>query len=106
MLEGQHGVAGQLNVLVLDKDSEVTGFGKHARCRVGRAVDGERLLTVTADLDAPGSESLPEPDVEQASYLAYEFFERPTRLKLVGREYWESNNGRHLDYEFAVEPNA
>lgn len=106
MLEGQHGVAGQLNVLVLDKDSEVTGFGKHARCRVGRAVDGDRLLTVTADLDAPGSTKLPEPDIEQAEYLAHEFFAHPTRLKLVNREYWEDSRGRHLDYEFAVEPNA
>lgn len=102
MIANMHGVEGQLNVCVLDKDSEVTAFGEHARCRVGRETDGERLLVVTADLDAPGSENLPVPTWEQAETLAQAFFVRHTRLQFLGSDEWTSNRGRHVDFNFDV----
>lgn len=51
MLEGRHNVPGQLNVLVLDVDSEVTNHGRHNRLVVFRGVDDEAdIITVREDL--------------------------------------------------------
>lgn len=44
----EHHVPGQLNIYVLDKDSEVTGRGQHNRIRVGLDVE-TRLLEADED---------------------------------------------------------
>lgn len=100
-----HGVAGQLNVLTLDKDSECTGFGEHVRCRVGRDTQGPRYITVTADLHAPGSENLPLPTLAQVAKLARGFFSQPVgenAVSFVDRTEWRSDRGAHVVYDFAV----
>lgn len=45
-----HNVPGQLNVYVLDAESEVTSYGAHNRLIVSRETTGERLLTVREDV--------------------------------------------------------
>lgn len=45
--DAPHGVAGQINICVLDKDSDITGFGKHNRLLV---FGSQRSITLREDI--------------------------------------------------------
>jgi hypothetical protein len=48
-----HGVEGQINIFVLDKDSDITGYGKHNRLLVFRGT-GKDGFTITVREDIRG----------------------------------------------------
>ncbi|WP_418131440.1 hypothetical protein [Variovorax sp. 278MFTsu5.1] len=78
-----HGVPGQVNIYVLDKDSDITGHGAHNRILVFGHKDG----TITAREDVRG---LPFSTEEQRRKVLNGWqrqHPRNSRLKLIHQEY-------------------
>lgn len=86
-----HGVAGQLNVYVLDKDSCVTRFGKHNRLIVTRNLAGTQIEIREDDIGLAWSDEI------DRQYVACKTYQRlhPRNARLVFRETQESPDQRH-----------
>lgn len=95
-----HGVPGQLNVLVLDVDSEVTSFGRHNRLCVGRDVATGKLV-IREDLrDLPLSTEADRRRV--ALHPNRRVHPRGTRLVHESSEPYTGNLGECIEHTYLV----
>lgn len=98
----RHGKDGHLNVVTLDQDSVVTGFGKHARV-VAFLPDREGLYA-RVDLPAhvrkydPTYPDLPEPTIAQILRVARVDQCIRGRWKIRSRELYDE--GTRVEYHF------
>lgn len=85
----RHGVPGQLNVYVLDVDSEVTGYGRHNRLVVFGSLPGEPAR-ITIREDVRGLPMSTDQDRRKvANHPGHRLHGNRARLTYVGSEPYD-----------------
>lgn len=93
-----HGVPGQINVCVLDKESEITGFGKHNRLLVFGSLN-EPVVTVREDI-----KGLPlSTEVDRKKVLCgwQRLHPRGKTLVLVSSVEYQSGLGQAIEHTYS-----
>lgn len=102
-----HGVEGQLNRLVLDVDSEVTGFGTHNRLVVFGDLDGSQVFVREDVSDDPALPLSTEwQRLSVAHHPSHRLHPAGTTLEHVSSEPWTSPMGKSIDHTYRVVPEA
>lgn len=93
-----HGVPGQLNICVLDTDSDVTDYGRHNRLIVmGDLGPGDKVVSVTIREDLRGLPLSTEEDRMRVAMGWQRQHPQRTRLVFKGKE--EEEHCIHWKYE-------
>ncbi len=97
-----HGVPGQVNVMVLDVDSDITSYGRHNRLLVFRGTgDESHLITVREDMR--GLPMSTDDDRRRAARGWQRLHPVGTRLVHVGSEEYDAMGGRSVEHVYRIE---
>lgn len=102
VIRERHGVPGQLNVCVLDVESEVTNYGKHNRLVVFRGTGVEsQFIYIREDIrDLPESTELDRMRI--ARHLWHRLHPAGSRLKHMSSERYGGILGPAIEHQYEI----
>jgi len=96
-----HNVAGQVNVYVLDVDSDITGKGRHNRLLVFRGTNDEgHIVTIREDLRGLPLSS--DADRRKVSNGWQRMHPVGSRLEYVGSEQYTNRLGESIEHTYTI----
>lgn len=95
-----HGIPGQLNIYVLDRESDITSFGRHNRLLVSEEIRTGLIHIREDDIGLPESTEIDRMRVACKTYQR--MHPANTRLELV--EFVQYDDGRRKEFTYRQVP--